>query len=288
MIRTPHLLALASFLYACGSGTSTGDVGDAGTPALRSKKDAHVCLSIAEGASTMRRLFSLTCAIFLCACGGGSSVAEVGDAASVSDDSSVADGGPPTDGSATTDAHTAGKDGGATAEYRRVFVTSTIYTGNLGGLSGADAKCQSRADAAKLPGTYKVWLSAPGPDASPTTRIVHSTLPYGLVDGTIVANDWNDLTDGRLLAPINQTEFGGGPPATAAPCATNAPEAAVFTATTPSGTYTGTQALDTSCASWTSNVGLTQFGSTGTTSPPWTAGCVKGCQLSAALFCVEQ
>ena len=33
----------------------------------------------------------------------------------------------------------------ATPVPRRVFVTSTTYTGNLGGLSGADAICQARA-----------------------------------------------------------------------------------------------------------------------------------------------
>lgn len=32
----------------------------------------------------------------------------------------------------------------------RVFVTSDTYTGDLGGLAGADAKCQATADAADL------------------------------------------------------------------------------------------------------------------------------------------
>src|SRR5207248_2675590 len=42
---------------------------------------------------------------------------------------------------------------------KRVFVTSVMYDGNLGGLAGADAKCQARATAASLSGTYKAWLS---------------------------------------------------------------------------------------------------------------------------------
>jgi cysteine-rich repeat protein len=42
---------------------------------------------------------------------------------------------------------------------RTVFVTSKVYNGNLMGLSGADAKCQERADTAMLGGQFKAWLS---------------------------------------------------------------------------------------------------------------------------------
>ena len=44
--------------------------------------------------------------------------------------------------------------------YRKVFVTSIGYDGNLGGLAGADAKCMTRAAAGNLSGTYKAWLSS--------------------------------------------------------------------------------------------------------------------------------
>src|SRR5215212_6677746 len=40
-----------------------------------------------------------------------------------------------------------------------VFLSSITYDGNLGGLSGADAKCQGLAAVAGLPGIYKAWLS---------------------------------------------------------------------------------------------------------------------------------
>src|SRR5438045_3087614 len=40
-----------------------------------------------------------------------------------------------------------------------VFVTSTAYVGNLGGLQGADMKCQARAAAGRLRGTFLAWLS---------------------------------------------------------------------------------------------------------------------------------
>jgi len=38
---------------------------------------------------------------------------------------------------------------------KRVFVTSDAYKGNLGGLEGADAKCQDLAEDADLPGRWR-------------------------------------------------------------------------------------------------------------------------------------
>lgn len=43
-------------------------------------------------------------------------------------------------------------------DLKRIFVTSIGYDGNLGGEAGADAKCQTRADAANRGGTFKAWL----------------------------------------------------------------------------------------------------------------------------------
>ncbi|MDO8592633.1 MAG: dockerin type I domain-containing protein, partial [bacterium] len=42
---------------------------------------------------------------------------------------------------------------------KRIFVTSTSYTGSLGGLAGADAKCQARATVGGLTGTWKALMS---------------------------------------------------------------------------------------------------------------------------------
>jgi len=85
-----------------------------------------------------------------------------------------------------------------------VFVTSATFSGNLGGLAGADAKCQVEADgpASVVPsGTYLAWLSD-GTD-SPDTRFAKSSHPYLLPDGTRIAEDFADLTDGSILHPIN-------------------------------------------------------------------------------------
>ncbi len=42
------------------------------------------------------------------------------------------------------------------------FVTSGVFSSNLGGLSGADEKCRDEAAAASLPGTFVAWLAETG------------------------------------------------------------------------------------------------------------------------------
>ena len=90
--------------------------------------------------------------------------------------------------------------------FKRVFVTSTTYDGNPGGLAGADAICAARAAAAGLSGTYKAWLSSSTTSAA--SRLTHATVPYKRTDGVTIANNWTDLTDGAIAEPITHDEFG--------------------------------------------------------------------------------
>jgi hypothetical protein len=92
----------------------------------------------------------------------------------------------------------------ADPNQRTVFVTSASFKSNLGGLTGADDKCQAEADGPTsiVPaGTYWAWLSD-GTD-SPDTRFTKSSHPYVLPDGTKIAEDFTDLTDGSILHAIN-------------------------------------------------------------------------------------
>jgi hypothetical protein len=124
----------------------------------------------------------------------------------------------------------------------RVFVTGASFFGGFGGLAGADAQCQERAENEGLTGTWTAWLSDSTGNA--VDRIPDGQ--YQLLDGTVIAEDKDDLTSGLLKAPINLNERGepqGG---------------VVWTGTKPDGTDTGTN-----CSDWT-NAG----------SPP--GGCTAG------------
>lgn len=105
--------------------------------------------------------------------------------------------------------------GKADDNYFYVFVTNLEVPGNTSqdgvGLSGPDLAsgpdgfCQSQKG--NLPGKYKAWMSGVG-NNSPAGRFTKIPLDmvdakYVLVDGTVVADSWADLTDGTIDYPIN-------------------------------------------------------------------------------------
>ncbi len=106
------------------------------------------------------------------------------------------------------DGNTENDDGcnNACARDRLVFISSEPYQGNFGTVSGANQVCRGLAFVAGLEKSdqYRAWLS--GPEHSPDTRFFKSKGRYVLIDGTPVASNWDDLTDGELLAPINVDE----------------------------------------------------------------------------------
>jgi hypothetical protein len=86
---------------------------------------------------------------------------------------------------------------GCSSQDLVVFVTSHSYTGNLGGLEGADAICQTLASAAGLPGTFLPWLSSADltyGENSPSTRF-NRDAAWHLLTGERVAYSWVDLTE---------------------------------------------------------------------------------------------
>ncbi len=102
---------------------------------------------------------------------------------------------------------------------RTVFVTSESTTaGELGGIDGADLRCQEAASAAGLdrPERFKAWLSEFSDDPnngveaprSPADRFTVRDARYVLVDGNEVAGDWAELTSGQLAHPINRSAQG--------------------------------------------------------------------------------
>ncbi len=90
---------------------------------------------------------------------------------------------------------------------RIVFATSEEYQGHkIGGLMEADQRCRMKAAQVGLPKvlTYKAWLS--DSTSSAAERMLHAKGRYVLVNGLVVAADWDALIAGTLENPINVTE----------------------------------------------------------------------------------
>ena len=85
-----------------------------------------------------------------------------------------------------------------------VFITSELYQGDLGGLAGGDAKCQSLAQKAGVVGTFKAWLGVS--DQLATARLYHSPGRYKRLDGVLLADNFDGLRNGLIYAPVTVTE----------------------------------------------------------------------------------
>jgi hypothetical protein len=168
----------------------------------------------------------------------------------------------------------AGTDAGIDAglSERRIFVTSSVQNAGLGGFDGADALCASEAAEAGLEGEFKAWLSTEA--AAAADRLVQSTVPYVLVDGSLVADDWADLTDMSLETRINLDASGVERTGD------------VWTGTLPSGlSYVGQGDCD-GFTNGSDGAGL--CGSTQSINSQWTASQLPGCSTRLRLYCIEQ
>jgi len=173
---------------------------------------------------------------------------------------------------------------------KRIFYTSTFYNGNLGGLAGADAKCNTRASAAGISSGcgYKAWLSTGGGGVAGTNakdRLTHATGKYVSVTGTVIANNWYDLVDGSInYVNVFSDENGIKP--------TDTTFGVYHTNTKSDGTAT----FNWDCNAWTgqtlvsspwSGVGIARKTSS---FPPddWTNANVEPCNWGLQLLCIEQ
>jgi hypothetical protein len=160
---------------------------------------------------------------------------------------------------------------------KRVFVTSDVFNGFMGGESSVDARCIAAADRAGLGGSWVAWISADGKNA--IDRIEHDG-PYQRLDGLRVVRNKAQLASGVLTNPIDVLETGerfGG-------------EIRVWTGTRANG------AAGVDCNNWSTSNALV-FGTLGElnrTNAGWTdnggTGPTRdwGCQTVARLYCFER
>lgn len=178
------------------------------------------------------------------------------------------------------------------------FVTSGVFTGNLGGIAGADQKCQAAAAGANLTGSWKAWISdvndVPGSASRPTVNAIDritATGPWYLLcrdsQKKLIKVFNNKAQLGSTpLDVLNCTELGAPP---------NDTIAGVWT-----GTATGGMAQnlrDTSgvaqsnCAGWTesggSSVAKGVFGTLNTPATKWTSVGNYHCASQFRLYCFQ-
>ncbi|MFN3827129.1 MAG: tail fiber domain-containing protein [Micavibrio sp.] len=167
-----------------------------------------------------------------------------------------------------------------TAATKRAFVTSTTYNGNLLGVAGADAKCQARADAASLGGTWTAMIGDRG--SVDSYAINRTSVNWGTLvnmNNETVATSWTDLWDGNVSNPINRDEFN---------VVTNQ---SVWTGSTTNGRpHDPSSSFNNDCYGWTGNGSGYEngrFGSSGSTSSTFVTSGTSQCNSSYRLYCVE-
>jgi len=169
--------------------------------------------------------------------------------------------------------------GGGTAAVKRVFMTSQMWNGDLGGLSGADMKCQEAADAEMLGGDWIAWLSDETNEAGLRVQDVG---PWYLVDETVlVAIDIQAIvTSGPLVAiDVHENQQ------------SSAGEHFVWTGTDAAGA-----ASPYYCDNWNDAapnqaeavVGESSEWAANRANGEWTYVTVKGCNEANHLYCFEQ
>ncbi len=180
-----------------------------------------------------------------------------------------------------------GVDDGINERY--IFASSSIHTGDFAqhdlvggdGLTGADIFCQDLADnSTDLPaGIYKAWLSTSTMNAA--DRLTHSSFPYVLQNGTVVADDWSALvntTTTPLQNPINLDQNGDAPVGNYYKVA--------FTGTNGLG-----EALAYTCSDWTdANATGVHGGYHSTDGEKWTVWdyTAISCWYSSQVYCLQQ
>lgn len=154
---------------------------------------------------------------------------------------------------------------------RIVFVTEAAFQGDLGGIAGADEKCQAEADDAGYGVPFRAWLSTAGGGVAWLDDDVDPR-PLVRPDGEPIADSIDALA--TLEFPIEVTAK-----------KTIAAFENVWSNTTPE----GLSATNVDCGGWLETSGGGQIGLNSATDSTWTfKGSSTLCTKPAHLYCVEQ
>lgn len=183
---------------------------------------------------------------------------------------------------------------GAPIAAKKIFVTSSLYTGNLGGVAGADSQCAARASSASLGGQWRAYLSTSTDDAVcrilgvagklsancglPVAPNLAAMGPYVNTAAMTVATSLQSLLSNTLAAAVGFNETGA-----------SASLATPFTGTA-NGVLSGPN-----CSDWTDGSALNNAttGSASATNAQWSANGTGICSVLVTfvaispIYCVQ-
>jgi len=155
-----------------------------------------------------------------------------------------------------------------------IFVTSGSWTGNLGGMAGADSKCDAAVANAGFEGAWVALISTSSTDAI-------GRLPTGIsfvrMDNAVIANNRADLFDGTIQNPINLNENNG------------IETGHVFTGSESDGTVSDNCGGMDTCGDWTAGAVNGEIGMVSQTDSNWIqSGCFSTCDSELkGIYCVR-
>jgi hypothetical protein len=157
---------------------------------------------------------------------------------------------------------------------RYVFVTSQVWPGDLGGVPGADTKCQAAAANGVLEGTYRAWVGSVG--SAPASWMDDFVGAFVTPCGYTVAKGWDTIKSGSLSHEINCDEYG----------AISSPGGRVWTNVTTGGFVSHPF---TDCNGWNSfDIDfLGRVGLVGAWDEAWTSDQNVICDFAAHLYCFQ-
>jgi hypothetical protein len=154
------------------------------------------------------------------------------------------------------------------------FATSATFSGDLGGIAGADATCRAAAIAGGLGGEFIAWLSSSSADM--IARFAGSR-GWQRTDGALVADQIGAALLGFMYTPIDRDELG---------TRISYGNTAMWSGTGPDGRVTNPTLT---CSDWTSIGGSASGGdvSAGGVGFTFDRGNVYSCAASQHLLCFE-
>jgi hypothetical protein len=168
--------------------------------------------------------------------------------------------------------------------HKRVFVTHAAYLGDLGGLAGADQKCNAAARDGGLTGSFTAYLGTA--DAGPATRFTSGGPWYQhFNDGGVVLTFNNAANVANMPRAGLRADEHGHDRVIDVPCSND--ECLYWT-----GGVGAFEVAYATCGDWTSsafsNSDQTPIGAPNSGDPKWTNDQWEYCSNPHAIVCLEQ